>query len=59
LHFIVKVLRISKGGVQSEYELQNINEGTQPQKLFEFPAGYRQFTLNKLIDVIIGIGEWQ
>ena len=59
LHFIVKVLRISKGGVQSEYELQNINEGTQPQTLFEFPAGYRQFTLNRLIDALIGIGQWQ
>jgi hypothetical protein len=59
LNFIVKVLRTSKGGVQSGNELQNIKEGTQPHKLFEFPAGYRQFTLNKLVDVLIGIGELQ
>ena len=59
LNFIVKVLRTSKGGVQSAYELQNIKEGTQPQTLFEFPAGYRQFTLNKLADVLIGLGQWE
>lgn len=59
LNFIVKVLRTSKGGVQSGYELQNIKEGTQPQTLFEFPAGYRQFTLNRLVDILIGLGQWQ
>lgn len=59
LNFIVKVLRTSKGGIQSGYELQNIKEGTQPQTLFEFPTGYRQFTLNRLADVLIGLGQWQ
>ncbi len=59
LRFIVKILRTSKGGVQSGYELQNIKEGTQPQKLFEFPAGYRQFTLTRLVDVLMGLGQWQ
>jgi hypothetical protein len=59
LNFIVKAQRISKGGVQSGYELQNIKEGTQPQTLFEFPAGYRQFTLNRLADVLIGLGQWE
>ena len=59
LNFIVKVLRTSKGGVQSGYELQNIKEGTQPQTLFEFPAGYHEFTLNRLVDVLIGLGQWQ
>jgi hypothetical protein len=59
LNFIVKVLRTSKGGVQSGYELQNIKEGPQPQTLFEFPAGYREFTLNRLVDVLIGLGQWQ
>ena len=59
LSFIVKILRTSKGGVQSGYELQNIKEGTQPQKLFEFPAGYRQFTLTRLVDVLMGLGQWQ
>jgi hypothetical protein len=59
LNFIVKVLRVSKGGVQSGYELQNIKEGAQAQALFEFPAGYRQFTLNRLVDVLFGLGQWQ
>jgi hypothetical protein len=59
LNFIVKIQRTSKGGVQSGYELQNIKEGTQSQKLFEFPADYREFTLTKLADVLIGLGQWQ
>lgn len=58
LNFIVKVLRTSKGGNQSGYELQEIKEGIQPQKLFDPPSGYRQFTLNRLIDVLIGLGQW-
>lgn len=58
LNFIVKVLRTSKGGVPSGYELQNINEGAQPKSLFEFPPGYRQFMLNRLADVLLGIGQW-
>jgi hypothetical protein len=59
LNFIVKVLRTSKGGIESGYELQNIKEGTQPQTLFEFPSDYREFTLNRLIDVLTGLGQWQ
>jgi len=59
LNFIVKVLRVSKGAVQSGYELQNIKEGAQAQALFEFPTGYRQFTLNRLVDVLFGLGQWQ
>jgi hypothetical protein len=59
LKFIVKVLRTSKSGIQSGYELQNIKEGTQPQTLFEFPTGYRQFTLNRLVDILIGLAQWQ
>jgi hypothetical protein len=59
LNFIVKILRTSKGGVQSGYELQNIKEGAQPQTLFDFPAGYRQFTLTRLVDVLIGLGQWE
>lgn len=58
LNFIVKVLRTSKEGNQSGYELQEIKEGAQPQKLFDPPSGYRQFTLNRLIDVLIGLGQW-
>ena len=59
LNFIVKVLRVSKGAVQSGYELQNIKEGAQAQALFEFPPGYSQFTLNRLVDVLFGLGQWQ
>jgi len=59
LNFIVKALRVSKGAVQSGYELQNIKEGAQAQALFEFPPGYRQFTLNRLVDVLFGLGQWQ
>jgi hypothetical protein len=58
LNFIVKVLRVSKDGVQSGYELHNVKVGTQPPTLFEFPAGYREFTLTKLIDVLTGFGQW-
>jgi hypothetical protein len=58
LNFIVKVLRISKSGVQSGYELQNATQGTQPPALFEIPPGYRKFTLNRFADVLTGLGQW-
>jgi hypothetical protein len=58
LNFIVKVLRISKSGVQSGYELQNAKQGTQPAALFEIPTGYRKFTLNRFADVLTGLGQW-
>jgi hypothetical protein len=58
LNFIVKVRRTSKDGIQSGFELQEIKEGTQPQKLFDLPSGYRQFALNRLIDILIGLGQW-
>jgi len=58
LNVIVKVLRVSKGGVQSGYELRNIKEGTQPPALFEFPNDYREFTLPELLDVLTGFGQW-
>jgi hypothetical protein len=58
LNFIVKVLRTSKDGVQSGYELQNVNQGTQDPALFDIPAGYRKFTLPKLLDVLTGVGQW-
>jgi hypothetical protein len=58
LNFIVKVQRTSKDGIESGYELQEIKEGTQPQKLFDPPTGYREFTLNRLVDVLIGLGQW-
>jgi len=58
LNFIVKVLRVSKDGVQSGYQLHDVKVGTQATALFEFPAGYREFTLTKLIDVLTGFGQW-
>jgi hypothetical protein len=58
LNFIVKVMRLSKSGVQSGYELQNAKQGTQPPALFEIPTGYRKFTLNRFADVLTGLGQW-
>jgi hypothetical protein len=58
LNFIVKLRRVSKDGVQSGYELHNVKVGTQPPTLFEFPNGYREFTLTKLVDVLTGLGQW-
>jgi hypothetical protein len=57
-NFIVKLVRISKDGVQTGYELQNVKQGTQDPALFEIPSGYRKFTLPKLIDVLTGVGQW-
>jgi len=58
LNFIVKVLRTSKSGVQSGYELQNVKQGSQPVALFEVPNGFRKFTLTRLADVLVGLGQW-
>jgi hypothetical protein len=58
LNFIVKVLRISKTGVRSGYELQNAKIGPQPPDTFEVPKDYRKFTLQRLIDVFTGLGQW-
>ena len=58
LNFIVKLLRVTKSGVQTGYELHNIKTGTQPPALFEFPSDYREFTLPKLIDALTGFGQW-
>jgi hypothetical protein len=58
LNFITKVLRISKSGVQSGYELQNAKQESQQPTLFEIPDGFRKFTLNRLADVLTGLGQW-
>jgi hypothetical protein len=58
LNFIVKVLRVSKSGVQSGYELQNAKQASQPLTLFEVPSGVRKFTLTRLADVLAGLGQW-
>lgn len=58
LNFMVKVVQISRNGTQSGFELQEIKEGTQPQKLFDPPTGYREFTLNKLMDILVDLNQW-
>jgi hypothetical protein len=58
LNFIVKVLRTSKSGVHSGYELQNAKQESQPPILFEVPNGYRKFVLTMLADVLAGLGQW-
>ena len=58
LNFIVKVLRTSRSGVQSGYELQNVKQGSQPPTLYEVPNGFRKFTLTRLADVLAGLGQW-
>ena len=42
LNFITKVLRTSKDGVQSGYELQEIKQETQPKELFDPYADYKE-----------------
>lgn len=58
LNFVIKVLRVSKEGIQSGYELRRIKLGTQPPELFEVPLGYRQFTFNRLFDLLTRLGQW-
>jgi hypothetical protein len=58
LNFIVKVLRTSKSGAHSGYELQNAKQGSQPAAIFEVPQGSRKFTLTRLADVLAGLGQW-
>jgi hypothetical protein len=57
LNFMVKILRFSKTGVQSGYELQNVKQEVQPPALFEVPSGFRKFTLTRLADVLAGLGQ--
>ena len=58
LNFIVKVLRTSKSGVQSGYEMQNAKQAPQPLTLFDVPSGFRKFTLTRFADVLAGLGQW-
>jgi hypothetical protein len=58
LNFVVKVLRVSKEGVETGYELKNIKVGTQSPSLFEVPTGYRQFTFNRLYELLTKLGQW-
>ena len=58
LNFVVKVQRVAKEGSQSGYELRNIKVGSQPPSLFDVPIEYRQFTFNRLFDVLTKLGQW-
>lgn len=58
LHFVTKVLRVSKDGVQSGYELKDIEVGDQPPNIFDVPTNYRQFTFNRLFDLLAKLGQW-
>jgi hypothetical protein len=58
LNFVVKVLRVSKEGVQSGYELQKITVAAQPSELFDVPIEYHEFTFNKLFDLLTKLGQW-
>jgi hypothetical protein len=57
LNFIVKVLRVSKSGVESGYELQNAKQESQPPAFFEVPNGVRKITLTRLADVLAWLGQ--
>jgi hypothetical protein len=58
LNFIVKVLRVSRSGVQSGYELQIAKQVSQPPALVEVPNGVRKFTLTRFADLLAGLGQW-
>ena len=58
LHLVIKVQRVSKDGVKSGYELQDINQGPQPEKLFNVNGDYREFSITGLIDLLTGVGQW-
>ena len=58
LKFIIKIDRTSKDGVKSGYELQDINQGPQPEKLFNLYTGYREFSITGLVDALTGVGQW-
>jgi hypothetical protein len=58
LNFNIKVLRVSKEGTQSGYELRNIKAAAQPSSLFETPSEYHEFTFNRLLDLLTKLGQW-
>jgi hypothetical protein len=58
LKFIIKIDRTAKDGVKSGYELQDINPGPQPEKLFNLYTGYREFSITGLVDALTGVGQW-
>jgi hypothetical protein len=37
--------------------LQNIKVASQQSDLFDIPIGYRQFTFNRLFDVLTKLGQ--
>jgi hypothetical protein len=57
LNFVVRVMRTSKEGVQTGFELQNIKPGTQPETLFD-PHAYQEFSITRLLDALTAVGQW-
>jgi len=58
LNFVVKVLGVSKEGIQLGYELQNINVGSQQSDLFDTPIWLpSNFTFNRLFDVLTKLAQ--
>jgi hypothetical protein len=55
LNFIVKILWISKSGVQSVYELQNAKQGSQSRTLLEVAEDFRKFTLTRFANIFVGL----
>jgi hypothetical protein len=55
---LIEKLYVGKGGVQSGYELQKIEVGPQPSELLDVSIGYRQFTFNRLFDLLTKLGQW-
>jgi hypothetical protein len=59
VNFLVKLMRVSKDGVQTGYELKNVQIGAQSPKIFNLPVDYHQFTFNMLLDLLTDLGQWQ
>jgi hypothetical protein len=58
LNFIVKILWISKSGVQSVYEMQNAKQDSQSRTLLEITDDFRKFTLTRFANVFAALRKW-
>jgi hypothetical protein len=58
LNFSVKILWISKSGVQSVYEMQNAKQDSQSRRLLEVTDDFRKFTLTRFANVFAALRKW-
>ncbi len=58
LNFIVKILWISKSGVQWVYELQNAKQECQSRTLWEVAEDFRKYTLTLFAHIFSGLRRW-